>query len=249
MNRASVPDVAAQSDDQVLIGPPGTVYVPILDQPSWSDVDYVTGSLTARWVKVSDPQVTGYVVQLTDPDGQSNAFPAGNVDSLIVPVTLLPATYSIVVRASNGIVLGPWSAALVPLTQAPTAVSLGFDGTHQRATWMPSAQSGVTGYVVALFANGVVIETLTPTAPPQLFASGLTTAVTYTARVRATGVDVEGPWSAPVTGPYAAAFSYAFDGLGRIAHIAWTGAFTETYTIDSAGNIQTVASTPTTRSR
>ena len=40
--------------------------------------------------EVSDPQVTGYVVQLTDPDGHSTRS-AGDVDTLIVPVTLLPS--------------------------------------------------------------------------------------------------------------------------------------------------------------
>jgi len=238
-------DVSAQSNDGVLIGPPSAVYAPILATPSWTELDYVTGTLAATWQQVTDPSVTGYVVQVTPAGGSPSPYPAGNVDHLDISTTLTPANYAVVVRATNGIVLGPWSAPLVPLTAPPAAMSLGFDGTHLRASWQPSGQSGVTGYVVQLLADGQVSETLTPSAPPQPFVSGLTTAIVYTSQARSVGAKVKGPWCAPATGPYLAGLTYTFDGFGRLRAVAWTGAQTQSYAVDVAGNIQSVTFAPT----
>ncbi len=240
-------DVAAQSNDKILIGPPSTVYVPIVNQPSWTEIDYITGSIDASWTQVSDAAVSGYLIQITDSGGQSSSYPVPNTNTATLPVTLQPSRYSMVVRATNGIVLGPWSATLVPLTKPPQAMTLGFDGTHLIGNWQPASPPDpqVTGYVVQLLANGIVSETLLPPQPPQTFVSGLTTATIYTAQTRATGDRVKGPWSAPATGPYAAAWTITFDASGRLQRVAWTGAMTQTYTYDTAGNITSVAYAPT----
>lgn len=233
-------DVFAQSDDQVVIGPPSTVYTPIIAQPSLTELDYNADQLGVDWQQVSDPGVTGYLIQITDPNGQVQQFSTANTGHTALAVSLLPVTYAVLIRATNGIVLGPWSAALIPLTAPPAAMMLGFDGTHLRADWEPSGQDNVTGYTVQLLAGGQVIETFNPTAPPQSFASGLNSAVIYTAQARSTGNMVKGPWAALATGPYATLLTYTFDGIGRISEIAWSGAKTQTYTFDSAGNIESV---------
>jgi len=146
--------VAAQSNDGILIGPPTATYVPIIDQPSLTMLDYVTGEFGLTWQPVSDPTVSGYLVQITPAEGPSTSYPVGNVSSTTLPLTLQPSGYTAVVRATNGIVLGPWSAAQVPLTAPPTAMRLGYDGTHMAARWAASGQSGVTGYIATLSSNG-----------------------------------------------------------------------------------------------
>lgn len=230
--------VSAQSDDQILIGPPSAIYEPITGQPTWAELDYDAGQLVATWQQIGDASVTGYLIQITGPD--TNRFPTPNTNTITLPVALQPVNYAAVVRATSNIVLGPWSAPLVLLTAPPTAMALGFDGEHLRASWGPSGQGDVTGYVVQLLTGGQVSETFSPPAPPQTFASGLNDAVSYTAQARATGLRVKGPWCAPAVGPFAVALVYAFDALGRVASVTWTGVKTQTYTFESAGNLVSV---------
>lgn len=238
--------VAAQSADGICIGPPSTQYSLITDQPSLTMLDYVTSQLGVTWQQVSDPSVTGYVLQVIPAGSQPTIQPVGNVSTYNLPMTLTPPTvYSALVRASNGIVLGPWSAAVVPLIAAPTLMRLGYDGTHLIANWQAPTQSGVTGYIVTLYAGVGAEETQTPRQTSQQFQCGFVEATVFTAAARATNANARGPWSAAATGPYLAQLTFAYDYAGRLQSVAWANAKTQTYALDAPGNIQSVTFTDT----
>src|SRR5262249_40944681 len=129
-------------------------------------------------------------------------------------------------------------------TGPPVGLRLGFDGAHLRADWTPPGGSGVTGYVVELLQDGAMIESQTPAASPQGFASGLAAGRGATGRAGAPRGPRPGAWGPPpATGPYAATIAYTFDGAGRLLTMTWNGARSQTYTLDAAGNVLSVQST------
>jgi hypothetical protein len=236
-------NVSAQSDDGILIGPPGTTYTPIVGQPSVTELDYVTGAFALTWQKIAEA-VTGYVVRISGAGG-SNDYEVPDSDRTTLPVTLQPVNYGVLIRGKNGIVLGPWSATRVPLTARPEKPRLLYDGTHLIAYWSPSGQSGVTGYVAELQAGGTPIQQTTPPQSPQPFESNLTNGVVFRMQVRSTGPGTKGPWSDFAPGPYGAAMVYSFDAAGRIHTVQWNTTYTQTYTFDAPGSIEGVQYTTT----
>lgn len=234
--------VSGTASGGVVVGPPSPVYTVLMDRPLWVLGAYDSGQLSLTWTPVAESTVSGYL--LTFYDGTSQPYAYGDVTSATLSLTLLPSgSYYVMVAATNGIVRGPDSPALVPLTAPPLNPFLGYTGAALRLTWLPSGQSNVTGYSVELQSDGVLSESTQPTASPQLFATPFASAVVYTARARCSGPGTLGPWCATVTGPYQAEIAYGFDALGRLASVAWGGGFTEAYAFDSAGNLQTVAYT------
>ncbi len=144
------------------------------------------------------------------------------------------------VCALNGPNVGPSSAPLPLLTGGITGLTLGYDGTNLRAGWSGGGLAGVTGYVAELSKDGAVIDTRTPTAPSQVFASGLTSGSTFQARVRAVAGAAEGPWSPYAAGPRATAVAYTYDAAGRLQHMSWDGRTSAAFSFDDAGNLLSI---------
>lgn len=240
---ASSCTVRAQSDDGVNTGPAAAVFTLIVGHPVLQELDYDAAILTLQWTSASDPTITGNLLVVSGA-AQPIDVPLGTTGTQAVPAALTAGgAYGAVLYATNGIVVGPGSPAVIPLTTAPTGVVLGFDGTHLRANWTAAAGSGVTGYVAELSLNGVATETDPAATLQQVFTSGLTADSIFTARVRASGANAKGPWSAPATGPYRTALTYGFDAQDRIHTIGWSNGATETYGFDTAGNLLTFART------
>ena len=234
--------VAATSNKGVAIGPPSNTYTAIVGQPVWQMIDYEVGALALSWTPVTDTGVTGYLIEISGL-AQTN-FPVGNVNKTTIQTTLIPLeSYPATVRATQGIVWGPQSFALVPLTAPPIAPSLGFNGTSLLSSWRPSGESDVTGYAVKLMADGAVKEQAEPSKPPQIFTAALDLGVVFTSQVRATGAKTKGPWSAVATGPYRTELNYTFDSQGRLNTIQFHGGAVRTYIFDSAGNLLSTKST------
>lgn len=236
--------VSGTASNGVVVGPPSPVYTVLMDRPLWVLGAYDSGQLSLTWTPVDESTVSGYLVTFND--GTSNPYAYGDVTSATLSLTLLPSgSYYVMVAATNGIVRGPDSPALVPLTAPPLNPFLGYTGAALRLTWLPSGQSNVTGYVAELQSDGILSESTQPAASPQLFTTSFSSAVVYTAQARCSGPGTLGPWCATVTGPYQAELAYGFDALGRLSSVAWGGGFTETYAFDSAGNLLTAAYTAT----
>lgn len=235
--------VRAASDDGVNIGPAAQVYTVIVGSPVLQEVDYDAGTLGLQWTPAPDPGTTGNLLVVSG-GGQPASYTLGTSGSQSVAAALsATGAYGAVIQATNGIVTGPASAAVVPITAAPAAATLGFDGTHLRADWTAPAGGAVQGYVVELYAGGALTETDTATTLRQSFTSGLTADTLFTVRVRATGANAKGPWSAPAAGPYRTTLTYGFDAQDRIASIAWSNGANETYGFDGAGNLLSMART------
>jgi hypothetical protein len=235
--------VRAQSEDGVNTGPAADVFTIIVGNPILQELDYDAAALTLQWTAATDPTVTGNLLVLSG-GAQPINVPLGTTGSQSVPATLAAGgAYGAVLYATNGIVVGPGSPPVIPLTVAPTGMVLGFDGAHLRANWAAVAGSGVTGYIAELSKDGVATETDPAATPRQVFTSGLTADSIFTARARATGANAKGPWSAPATGPYRTTMTYGFDGQGRIKTVGWSNGAAETYGFDTAGNLLTFVRT------
>lgn len=225
------------------VGGATSAAVPIISAPpQWQLISYDTGQLTLTWQAVADPNVTGYLVMVSGLN--SAGYPVANATTTTVAATLTALQpYPATVSATNGIVSGPQSPALVPLTAPPTSPSLVFDGSELLLSWSPSDETNVTGYTANLLANGALRASVSPAKSPQPFDSGLDLGVVFSGQARATGTMTQGPWSAAAAGPYQTQLNYNFDSDGRLHTIQWSGGATETYVFDAAGNLLSTAVT------
>ncbi len=228
----------------VVTGPPSNVYTALTASPAWVVVAYDSGQMNLTWTAVTGGTVTGYLVTVSGITQPSHAV--GNVTTTTIAATLTPhSPYPSVVAATNGIVQGPPSPTLFPLTAPPVPQNLGYTGTKLQLAWGSSGESGVSSYVTELLSNGSSPESTTATASPQAYVTSFASGVVYTARARCCGTATLGPWSPVVTGPYQAQITYTYDSLGHIQTVAWAAGFTESYQFDSAGNLLSAAYTPT----
>jgi hypothetical protein len=234
--------VAGTGGNGVVIGPPSTTYDVIVGRPLWNMVAYDSGQMDLGWTAPADPGINGYLIAI---DGLTPpTHPVGNVTTALLTVALTPLTsYPTTVRAVNGIVQGPPSPVLVPLSAAPTAPALGFTGSALQLAWTASGEGGVTAYTIELLANGASTESGTATASPARFTSAFAAGTRFTARIRSSGPGTLGPWCSPIGGPYKADITYGFDVQGRLQTVAWGDGFTESYTFDTAGNLLSVSYT------
>jgi YD repeat-containing protein len=236
--------VSGTASNGVVLGPPSAVYTVLVGRPLWVLAAYDAGQMGLSWTAVTDKTVSGYLITIAGLT--PSAYPVGNATSKTVSAILAPLTsYPTTVAATNGIVEGPPSPTLIPLTAPPLVPNLGYTGAALRLSWAPSGEGGVTGYAVELMSNGASSETKTPTASPQNFTTAFASGVAYTARARSSGPGTLGPWCASATGPYQAQLAYVYDSQGRIASIAWAAGFTEAYAFDSAGNLLSASYSPT----
>jgi hypothetical protein len=222
-----------------IVGPSSPQYVVLLEAPAWALAAYDAGLLSLNWITDGEPTVSGYLITIGGSAQQ--ACQTGNVTAHDVAIELTPgAGYPTFVQATDGPVIGPASAAVTPLTTAPAAASLRYDGTVLVLNWAPDPESGVTGYAADLLANGTPVETISPAYSPQPFTTPMTAGVAYSSKVRASGDLTLGPWSNVSVGPYQTAVAYSFDTQGRLVREAWANTATISYAIDAAGNIQSV---------
>lgn len=231
--------VRAQSSDGVAFGPLSSSYQPILVAPTLNTFAYDGSNVTVTWTNAQASNVTANYLSVTS-GGSGASQPIGMTGSATFAAALqTDLIYSAVVYASAGIVFGPASAALVPITAPPRAVYLGYDGTTLIAMWQAPAQTTPTNYQLSLTANGAVVASPQAAGSPHGFGIDIALATAYAATVRAIAGPVTGPPSAPVSGPYAADQVFTFDGFGRVRAVAWNGQHTVHWTYDTAGNLLT----------
>jgi YD repeat-containing protein len=220
-------------------GPESAAVPVIAAAPTISSVTYDGTNVGASWSPVSG--AAGYTLTVYD-----GTDPVGTPDTTTetsgsVAATLDPSrTYTVSVVATNGVSTGPVSAAVTVLTAAPTEMQLDYDGTALVASWQ--AVSGAPGYTAELSADGAPVETQPATDTTAPFTRAMASGVVYTARARVSAPPALGPWSGAATGPYLAAVTYAYDGLGRLTSVAMP-AVTLGYTYDDAGNVLTATRT------
>ena len=230
--------VRAQSADGVSLGPPSTVYQPIFAAPTLLTFAYDGATITVTWTNASAPTATDNLLGVAT-GGSETGFSVGTSGSASVPATLSATlAYTAVIYASNGIVFGPPSAPLVPITAPPQLVYLGNNGTSLVGFW--KAPAGVTAptFNAVLTTNGVPV-TRANVVSPLIFGVPLAAATAYAMQVRTIVGAVTGPPNPPASGPYSATQVLSYDAVGRIASIAWNGHQTMAWTYDSAGNLLT----------
>jgi len=231
--------VRAASIDKVSVGPGAGPYTVILNAPSLNELDYDAAVLSVTLTDATDPGITGNLLQLSNAAG-SQSFPLGTGQNQNVNVDLSAnPVYTATLRATsaNGIVLGPWSTALVGVSASPANLYLGLSGQTLGAVWLAMTQQQVTGYLAALSMNDSVVATLQATGNSVSFTQGLTQGAVFSVQVRATGNQIKGPWTPAVPGPFAAAWSFVYDAWGRIKMLTWNGNQQQQWTYDNAGNV------------
>lgn len=231
--------VRAQSSDGIAFGPLSSSYQPILVAPTFNTFAYDGSNVTVTWTNAQAANVTANYLSVTS-GGAGASQPIGMTGSATFAATLqADLIYSAVVYASAGIVFGPPSPPLVPISAPPRAVYLGYDGTSLLAMWQAPSQTTPTNYQLSLTANGAVVASPQSASSPHGFGIDIAIATAYAVTVRAIAGPVTGPPNAPVSGPYAANQVFTFDGFGRVRAVAWNGQHTVHWAYDTAGNLLT----------
>jgi hypothetical protein len=237
--------VAAESTDGVVVGPGSAQVTLIVFAPTLDELDYDAAQLTPRWTKVPPSvAVDGYINRLDYPSGFTN-YPAGDVSEIVIDIRLdVNTPYSLRVNARNGVVSGPFSGVLAPLTRPATHVRLETDLTVQPliANWT-KPNGGETGFLLQFFKNGVAQPDVS-SMPPYNVPGGLQAGAAWQLRLRPTGDKVKGPWSNQVPGPWLANIVYEYDRMARLKTMTWNGTAARTWSYDDAGNLLGVTVTP-----
>lgn len=237
--------VAAESTDGVVVGPASEQVTLILFAPTLDELDYDTAQLTSQWTKVPPSVVVdGYINRLDYPSGFTN-YPAGDVSEIVMDVRLdVNTPYTLRVNAAKGVVSGPFSSALAPLTRPATHVRLETDLTVQPlvANWT-KPNGGETGFLLQFYKDGVPQPGVS-SMPPYNVPGGLLAGVAWQLRLRPTGDKVKGPWSNQVPGPWLANIVYGYDRMARLTTMSWNATVTRTWSYDDAGNLLSVTVAP-----
>ncbi|MBS1912750.1 MAG: hypothetical protein JST22_12250 [Bacteroidetes bacterium] len=179
----------------------------ITSPPILTLVDNGGSSLLLAWAAASGAGVTGYLAHLVEVLHQSwtQETDAATLTTTF-PLTLKStSTYTVDVRASgdNGVVLGPPSQVLAPITTAPTITAASNDVTESNLWWAPAAGDDIEAYAANLLqVDGASWWQYTDGDERHAtFAVALDPQYEYTVAVRATdaGVVVLGPPSTVLT--------------------------------------------------
>ncbi|MBS1911328.1 MAG: hypothetical protein JST22_05025 [Bacteroidetes bacterium] len=208
--------------------------------PIMTLVDNSGTTVRYHWTAAQGPNVQGYVAILTQ---TGSSIWTVSTDAATLTATFdrhlsSAAAYTSVVRATNtdGVVLGPPSETLVPLTTTPADPTVAPAGAQMIVGWITEANPKVTSYVADLLANGASVGARQAQGPPAIFEPALVAGTIYTATVRSAGTRVLGPWVPPVTGPYADNAVLAYEAAGRVETITWNSSGSITYDYEDVAN-------------
>ncbi|HVZ38037.1 MAG TPA: hypothetical protein VHI13_02080 [Candidatus Kapabacteria bacterium] len=214
--------------------------------PVMTLVDNSGADVRYDWTAAPGP-VQGYIAILTQTGGGEWTV---RTDAATLTATFdrhlsSTAAYTSMVRATNagGVVLGPSSDVLVPLTTTPTDPTVAAMGTQMIVGWITEVNPEVTSYVADLLANGASVGTRQAQGPPAIYEPALVAGTIYTATVRSAGAKVLGPWVPHVAGPYTASAVLAYDAFGRVETITWSSSgsiaydYEETAAVTSARTV------------
>ena len=235
--------VRASSRDGIVLGPPTAALTLISGTPVLSEVDYDIGQLTVGWQPHSGPGATDYQATVQGGGMPAQNFPLGSTSGTgTAAVTLqIGQSYMISVRATAPRLMGPPSNLVQALDTRPQVAAVTATAPSGfKVAWRADPDPRVTGYVAEFFANGVSQGTMPLAASPANFPGSLATGVIYQARVRSTAIGLKGPWTDRANGPYQSLQVPAFDTLGRLTNLTWTGGGSVAYTLDNFGNVQSV---------
>ena len=245
--------VRAMDATGVVLGPASNSYSPIVLAPGMSLVQYdTTPALRLDWTAVQGDGVASYVATLVESGGPTRNETTDSLSVVFSQALSDQKQYSVSVRAmdATGVVLGPPSTPVAPLTTRPSAPTVAYTGSALLIRWTADTSPSTTAYLAQLLEDDADQGSRAESAPPATFDQTLESGKVYKGRVRSTankvgGPKVEGPWTAFATGPFAEDITFAFDALGRITSFAVASYNTRAYTPDLFGNITSVTTTST----
>jgi len=209
--------------------------------PTISLVTYDGSNTLVTFQTPAAPGVTGAAGAVLV-DGQEQYRGTAAQSPLTIPGALdANHVNTVKVQATGDRSTGPWSSAAFIFLDLPGGLLVTTDGTHITAAWQSLAS--VDGYEAALAENGVWGDPQATAQPSLTFATPLTSGVAYLVRVRARKGSSRGPWTAPVPGPFRRSGTIAYDYLGRMTTLTFTGVGTTTYEYDDLGNVTKVTVT------
>ncbi len=233
--------VRATNSNNIVLGPPSQVLVPIAGAPGITMVDNSGHNVRYDWTAAQGAGVEGYLALLMQTGG-SLWTQSTDKDTLTATFgqALSPANaYTTAVRGMNsgGIVLGPPSEILTPITTTPRNPTVNTTGTQIMVGWSADTNPIVTSYVADLFRDEASQGKQQVQGSPAIYTQPMAQGSIYTGTVRSGGDKLLGPWTELAIGPYAVDTAFAYDPFGRLATTTWNGANRITYTYDDAGNI------------
>jgi|GEM_PF-7021658 len=168
----------------------------ISSAPILTLVDNGGSSLLLQWAAAAGTGVTGYLAHLVELLVQSwtRATDAATLTTTFDMQLQTSSEYTVNVRATgnDGVVLGPPSLVLTPITAAPTITIASNDVTEQNLWWAPAEDDGIGGYAANLqqVSGSSWWQYTGPDELHAVFAVALDQQYQYTVAVRATDADV-----------------------------------------------------------
>tara|TARA_R110002073_G_scaffold85978_29_gene204357 strand:+ start:7041 stop:9590 length:2550 start_codon:yes stop_codon:yes gene_type:complete len=239
----TVMTLRAYGQNSVVFGPQTTGLNPITETVALSSLNYDGTNMTVNWLDFQGPETIDSAHIIVPGQAPINA-PAKGPKSFPLTPQEPPAT--IALRGTSGpILVGPLGTGLMPIYEAPPAVSMVWDQTDFIISWALIPNNVATDYVITLYKDNVADPTQHKPAPPLKIAQATIEANTsYQTQVQGINGLVTGPPSDKVSGPYRSTVTFNMDTQGRLHKETWTGLGTVAYGMDAAGNITSVTPTP-----
>lgn len=238
--------VRGADDHGVVLGPATGAAELITKASSLNELDYDIGALTPSWAAVSQTPITGYQIDVDD-GGTPQSFDAGNTTTKTLAITLDPLkTWSVTVRSTGDKLIGPPATSLAPIVMQADLPNVYYNGTGFPFEWVAVPDISVTGYQAQFYQDDAKTDDTPVTTTTATFDHIIAAGTVYTARVRATGDKLKGPWTSMAPGPFKMDVAITPDGYGRIQSVAINTKTTITFAIDPAGNVtdQTITVSP-----
>jgi hypothetical protein len=190
--------------------------------PAFTSLDVTGTTATLAWQAVADPNVTGYLVTLTETG--SNTATTHDTNGTTLAVTIDPnKSYTATVQALANAASGPAQAAAALTTASVGVSSALYDGGTLTVTWPAPGIAGAS-LIIVVTAGGSVVAQTPATGTSASIPIALARGGSYAAAVRVV--------SGAATGPTGAAMAIisAVPGVTQVV----TGATQVVVTIDTS---------------
>ncbi len=220
--------VRGSNESGTVLGPPSSIYEPIVSAPVVLTVMYDTDpstKLSLQWQGISGNDIQYYI---TLEEFGKNTWNNTTAETTTTFKKSLSSSekYSVFVMASDstGIVLGPSSTVYTPISVSPELSLVSYDSKVLELSWSAADGEGVEAYSATLEKPGSDVWYSSTDQLNTSFNKNLDPATTYNTYVRATGGNgvVFGPNSALLNPLLTSATNFALIYTGTEIDTSWT---------------------------